>query len=82
MSKPVEIMIGAALIGAAIGVGSYIYKSSSYKCKNCQSTYKPSFGKWIGGMNLGLRKYMKCPECGSWNLHERVRNTEHENFLD
>ena len=82
MNKTAEVIIGTALIGAAIGVGAYVYKSSAYKCKNCKCTHKPSFGKWIGGMNLGMRKYMKCPECGTWNLHERVRNTGHKDYLD
>ena len=82
MNKATEVVIGAALIGAAVGVGTYFYKTSSYKCKRCTATYKPSFGKWISGMNLGMRKYMKCPECGNWNLHERVRDIDCENFLD
>ena len=82
MNKATEVVISAALIGAAVGVGTYFYKTSSYKCKRCTATYKPSFGKWISGMNLGIRKYMKCPECGNWNLHERIRDTEHKDYLD
>ena len=79
MNKALEVIIGFALI---IGFGAYIYKSSVYECKNCKYTYKPSFGKWSSGINWGLKKYMKCPECGNRNLHKRVRNTKHKDYLD
>ena len=45
-----------------------------YKCKECGHIHKPSYIKVLFSMNLGFKRYLKCPKCSKYSWNEKVLN--------
>lgn len=78
-------IIGATVATVAVAslmVWTYLeYTGTEYICNKCGQQYKPQPIKWSVGMHLPTRRHMKCPHCGNWGWHKRVRILDDRDFI-
>lgn len=46
-------------------------KAGFYECENCGEKYVPSMAAIIFAPHEGLKKYLKCPNCGKWTWNNK-----------
>lgn len=64
----------AAITITGLMTWTYIeYANTEYICNKCGQQYKPQPIRWSMGMHLPTRRHMRCPKCGLWGWHKRVR---------
>lgn len=81
MNKIVGATIATAAIAGALIAGYLDYEYCTWKCPKCDTVHKPTFTKWVTGLNLVSRKYLKCPRCGERNWHTRVVLFDDKDFV-
>jgi DNA-directed RNA polymerase subunit RPC12/RpoP len=78
-------IIGATVATVAIAglmVWTYLeYTGTEYICNKCGQQYTPQPVQWSVGMHLPTRRHMKCPHCGDWGRHKRVRVPDNRDFI-
>jgi DNA-directed RNA polymerase subunit RPC12/RpoP len=78
-------IIGATVVTVAVAslmVWTYLeYTGTEYICNKCDQQYKPQPIRWSMGMHLPTRRHMKCPHCGNWGWHKRVRVPDDRDFI-
>lgn len=80
MNKIIGATIGGTLIATALIIGYLDYSGTEYICNHCKKQYHPSVGQWIMGIHFPKKRYMKCPSCGNWGWHQRIRISDQEEF--
>lgn len=78
-------IIGVTAVTAAVAglmVWTYLeYTGTEYVCNKCGQQYKPQPVQWSMGMHLPTCRHMKCPHCGNWGWHKRVRVPDERDFI-
>ena len=63
------------------GVKLHSCGNREYICDKCGQQYKPQPVQWSMGMHFPTRRHMKCPHCGNWGWHKRVRVPDDRDFI-
>ena len=78
-------IIGATVVTVTVAgllIWSYLeYAGTEYICDKCGQQYKPQPVQWSMGMHFPTRRHMKCPHCGNWGWHKRVRVPDDRDFI-
>ena len=78
-------IIGATVATVAVAglmVWTYLeYTGTEYICNKCGQQYKPQPVQWSMGMHFPTCRHMKCPHCGNWGWHKRVRVSDDRDFI-
>ena len=81
MNKMIGVTAATA-IAAGLMIWTYLeYTGTEYICNKCGQQYKPQPVQWSVGMHLPTRRHMKCPHCGNWGWHKRVRVSDDRDFI-
>jgi DNA-directed RNA polymerase subunit RPC12/RpoP len=73
-----KILIIALLILAGYFLRSWLYKSYSYKCPNCNKAFKPNTLQSILTFHFGGKRYLKCPHCDKKSMMQLVSDASDE----
>ena len=81
MNKIVGTTIATAAIAGAL-IWSYLdYSSTEYVCDKCNTQYKPQPIAWMSGMHFPIHRHLKCPSCGNWGWHKKVKVPDEKDFI-
>ena len=81
MNKIISATVATVAIASTLIWGYLEYTGTEYLCGNCGKQYKPQPVQWTMGMHLPTRRHMKCPHCGNWGWHKRIRVPDERDFI-
>ena len=81
MNKIIGAIIGIILIAVELIISYLDYNTSKYVCNKCGKEYRPTPMRWASDMHFPTRRHMKCPHCGNWGWHKRVRVPDDRDFI-
>ena len=81
MNKIIGATAATVVIAGSLILMYLEYTGTEYICNRCDQQYKPQPIRWSMGMHLPTRRHMKCPHCGNWGWHKRVRIPDDRDFI-
>ncbi len=81
MNKIIGATMATVIVAGALILTYLDYTGTEYVCDKCGQQYKPQPVQWTTGMHLPTRRHMKCPHCGNWGWHKRVRVPDERDFI-
>ena len=81
MNKIIGATAATVVIAGSLILMYLEYTGTEYICNRCDQQYKPQPIRWSMGMHLPTRRHMKCPHCGNWGWHKRVRVPDDRDFI-